>query len=130
VSLIDREDLRSFYKEFGLDPAAVRRIAEDVSDQIEIISQLYEIGNSLIEGQGVFARKRMLSGTCVGKARIANKRTPLGRFTNHAKHPNARMLFDGMGNIVMILDRNVDAGEELTVNYRQVARDIQNMVPC
>jgi hypothetical protein len=124
------DDLRSFYKEFGLSAVAVRRIAEDVSDLIETTSELYRIGNSSIEGQGVFARKRMLSGTCVGKARIADKRTPLGRFANHAKDPNSIMAFDRESDVVMVLTRDVIAGEELVLNYRQVASDIWNLVPC
>ena len=50
---------------------------------------------------------------------LKDKRTQAGRFTNHAMRPNCRFVFDG-DNMNMIAIKSISAGEELTVNYREV----------
>jgi SET domain-containing protein len=77
---------------------------------------------------GVFVTCDVKAGEEVGLARIGNKRTPLGRFTNHSKFPNAHMVGNN-GTISLVALQDLTGclggqpGEEVTVDYRQ-ARQI------
>ena len=74
---------------------------------------------SKIGGKGVFATKFIGLGTEICPARIGGKRTPAGRYTNHGFQENAEMKLCG-GNAFIIAKADIHAGEEITVNYRDV----------
>jgi hypothetical protein len=75
----------------------------------------------------VFVSSPVPPGEIIGPARVHGKRTPLGRFTNHAKDPNAAMVLhpDGWIDLVALKPiegcRGGDQGEEVTIDYRQSA---------
>jgi hypothetical protein len=83
-----------------------------------------KIATSLIHGQGVIATDDIAAGEVICAARIGEHRTPAGRFTNHARDPNARMLRQAQVVMLVALRPIKGAhggmdGEEVTVNYRQ-----------
>lgn len=93
----------------------------------------YQLGPSLIHGKGVFATADYSKGELVGVAKIGNKRTPLGRFTNHSNTANAHMVFSDDGNIYLHALRPIegqrggDVGEEIVIDYREPLAQIHNL---
>lgn len=85
-----------------------------------------QVGKSAIHGKGLFATANIEKGTMI-PARINDKRTPAGRYINHAKHPNCEAV-DVNGDVYMRALRDIHGnkggllGEELTADYRQVFR--------
>lgn len=125
------EDIDDYYKvitDYGFTEEVVRQQTENLEDQIEMPYGNYSfmVADSHIEGKGVFATKDFVKGEIVGPARINGMRTPLGRFTNHSKKPNAEMLLKDNGDIDLVVFDFISGckggqlGEEITVNYRQV----------
>lgn len=131
LTLDKSEDVEDFFKvieEHNFIPETVREQTENLEDQIEMPygSYSFMISNSNIEGKGVFATKDFNPGEVVGPARVAGMRTPLGRYANHAKNPNAKMVLKDNGDIDLVITAPVrgckggQLGEEITVNYKQV----------
>jgi hypothetical protein len=106
--------------EYGFDHETVRRISENTTDQIPMPVGNYKfaVAASAIEGQGIVATSPIAPNETVGPARIDGKRTPLGRYTNHARDPNAAMVMKG-SDIDLIALKSISAGEEITISYRQ-----------
>lgn len=125
----DRDDFKRAIAELGFEPDEVRRISENQSDQMvaALEDQCFTVGPSPIEGKGVFATTSIGAGGFIGLARVAGKRTQLGRYTNHAAKPNAiaKQLPDGDVVLVAVEDLNGckggQNGDEITVDYRQAA---------
>jgi len=126
------EDLENFYAEVNKADYAhfllsqnwseeqVRKVVEDTADYTDALD-LKEFGlylaDSVIQGQGLFAKEPLLEGEFIMPARMKGRRTQAGRFINHAVRPNAKFVFDGTDlNTVAI--RDIQANEEITVNYR------------
>lgn len=97
MSTSDKADYLAAIAEYGFDHGTARRISENLDDQIPLPAGTYkfEVADSAIEGRGIIATDPIRDGEIVGPARISGKRTPLGRFTNHAKKPNAAMVVGG-----------------------------------
>jgi len=79
------------------------------------------IKNSDINGLGLFAKKRILMGTPFGMThRVLETgqllRTPLGGFYNHSDEPNCMKHEEGHAYYLVSI-KNIEAGEELTVDY-------------
>jgi hypothetical protein len=129
----DQEDYKLVLEEFGFDEETVRAQSENLEDQIEMPYGNYgfQVANSNIEGKGVFATKDFDVWETVGPARVNGMRTPLGRYTNHSKTPNAKMLLKSNGDIDLVIASPVagckggQLGEEITVDYRQVLKETQ-----
>jgi quercetin dioxygenase-like cupin family protein len=127
---IDKEDYFKAIGEFNLFEYDVRETSENTADQIPMPfgSYKFTVGDSKIEGKGVLATGNIETGEVIGPARINNMRTPLGRYTNHAKEPNAKMVLKENGDIDLIALSFItgcqggQVGEEITVDYRQVLR--------
>lgn len=117
----DRQDYLAFVEETGMKHSEIRAIMEDESDMVPLAAGSVRCGvfPSRIHGRGVFAMDDIGIGEVVAPARIRDKRTPVGRYTNHSASPNAEMspLADGGINVVAM--RPISNGEEVTVNYRQ-----------
>ena len=85
-----------------------------------------QVSDSGIEGQGLFATAPIDFGEIIGPARISGKRTIVGRYTNHAKEPNARAVRWPSGDISFQAIKAISGnkgghlGDEITVDYRQV----------
>lgn len=118
------------YKQYDVDSVVLNK--NDMID-MPIGSYKYQLGASLIHGRGVFATADMTEGEQIGVAKIGNKRTQLGRFTNHSKTPNARMVFADDGNVYLNTIRPIggqlggSVGEEIVIDYREPLAQIHNI---
>jgi hypothetical protein len=92
LSFDHSEDVADYYAaiaEYGFDHATVREQTENLEDQIPLPHGGYKmmVASSKIDGKGVFATGDIAEGEVIAPARIANKRTPAGRFTIMQKIP-------------------------------------------
>lgn len=119
-------DYEDMLRENGITEALARVISENELDQVSLDGWWhYRIGPSAIEGQGVFATAYFAADQLIAPARLGGKRTPPGRYTNHAKEPNAQMVRIGRDLYLMAV-KPISSMEEITVNYRQsVAANVQ-----
>ena len=132
----DRADFLLAIKEYGLEEAQVREMSENTEDQIPfpIGSFKVKISESMIEGKGVVATGQIQAGELIGPTKIKSLRTPLGRYTNHAKYPNAEIV-ELSGDIHLVALRPIAGckggrdGEEVTVDYRKVM-DLNRRTIC
>ncbi|APB99013.1 SET domain-containing protein-lysine N-methyltransferase [Polynucleobacter asymbioticus] len=126
--LEDVEDYHLAIAEFGFDHQTVRQQTENTADQIPMPYGNYkmQIADSVIDGKGVFATGNIESGEVIAPALLEAQRTPVGRYTNHSKTPNAMMVLKGNNNADLVAIKPIkgcqggNLGEEITVNYRQV----------
>jgi hypothetical protein len=123
-----REDFFDVITAAGFTPEQVREQSEATHDLMPMppaYEGLVTIRPSAIEGHGVFAASPIAEGTVIGPARWYGMRTPIGRFTNHHPNPNALFHVDHLGNVWAVALRPIrgchggDAGEEITIDYRQ-----------
>lgn len=121
---VDQWDYGRFLDEFGLTEELVCSVVEDMSDHIDMPPEFIKFARatSKIHGDGIFAAVDMAPGELVAPARIGRCRTVVGRITNHAMHPNCKLIELPDGGMDMIAVRSVFAGEELTIDYRQASR--------
>lgn len=124
----DRDDFLSLIAEAGFTEEQVREQSENLDDQVSIPHSSMPkvtIRNSPIEGKGIFLSAPAEANELIAPARLGGKRTPVGRFTNHSKTPNAKFVMSDIGDIYLVALRPIagchggDQGEEVTVDYRQ-----------
>ena len=124
------KDIADYYAaiaEYGFDQETVQAQVQNLDDQIDLPYGNYKmmVAPSNIEGKGVFATGNIEIGEIIAPARIGGKRTPAGRFTNHAKNPNAKMILLDNGDINLVSAMPIvgckggNLGEEITIDYRQ-----------
>jgi hypothetical protein len=130
LTLDHSQDIADYYlaiAEYGFDHETVRQQTENVEDQIQMPFGNYKmmVANSRIDGKGVFATGNIAEGEVIAPARINGKRTPAGRFTNHAKNSNAIMVLRDNNDIDLVAKKAINGcqggnlGEEITIDYRQ-----------
>jgi hypothetical protein len=130
LTLDHSQDIADYYlaiAEYGFDHETVRKQTENLEDQIEMPFGNYKmmVANSRIDGKGVFATGNIAEGEVIAPARINGKRTPAGRFTNHAKNSNAIMVLRDNNDIDLVAKKAINGcqggnlGEEITIDYRQ-----------
>lgn len=121
----DRIDYLTLIEQGGFDPAVVRQQVENLDDQIWIDSSITRVSDSPIDGKGLFVTHPVKAGDTICAARINGKRTQAGRYTNHSRHFNAKMVAKPNGDIdlVALIDfegcKGGSIGTEVTINYRQ-----------
>ena len=106
----DRNDYMAMCHDIGVPPEQIE--AESTSQHVVTIDGPFEVAPSMINGQGIFATRKILSGEHIGTTKNPDK-TLLGRYTNHSVYPNA--IFKGDDLIAI---RQIEMGHEITVNYR------------
>ena len=124
---VDVEDFQKAMAEYKLDLNLVRQVSEYVGDQIPFPQGSYKVmvSDSKIEGKGLFASGNIQAGEVIAPARINEKRTPAGRYTNHSKNPNAVFVLRDNDDIDLIAFKPISGmrggllGEEITIDYRQ-----------
>jgi hypothetical protein len=130
---VDRNDFTKMLAEFGVTAEYVRAQSEIESNQIPMPMGNYKmkVSKSPIEGRGVFATASIVEGEIIAPAKVDEKRTPAGRYTNHAKAPNARMtIANSRGDINLVALRDIHGcqggqdGEEITIDYRQSVNEV------
>lgn len=123
----DREDYHRVLAETGFTHELARAQSENQADHVDLPegSTKLRIRPSAIEGSGVFVSAPVEPGEVIAPARIGGMRTPAGRFTNHSKSPNARMVLRDSGDIDLVATQRIAGcmaggpGEEVTIDYRQ-----------
>lgn len=121
-----KDDYVKLIAELGLTEDVVREEVENKDNMIDLPNGSYKIklGDSTIEGKGLFATAPIEEGEVIAPARIGNMRTIAGRYTNHSVTPNARMCLAGATNLNLIAIKNIGGchggadGEEITISYR------------
>ena len=124
---VDVEDFEQAMLEYKLNLELVRKISEHKGDQIPFPQGSYKVivSDSKIEGKGLFATGNIQVGEVIAPARIGEKRTPAGRYTNHAKNPNAVFVLRDNEDIDLVASQPISGmrggllGEEITIDYRQ-----------
>lgn len=131
--IADREDYAAFLEEYGLNADDVRTVSEDDADAtaLPLGSYKIQVGPSEIEGKGLLATADIKAGEPIGPARLLKSRTVIGRYTNHAKEPNARMALHHSDVFLFAVKdikgkRGGQYGEEITVDYRQVLNEVHS----
>lgn len=127
--VIDRDDYKKVLAEYGYTEERVRAESENLEDQIPFPNGSYPVGifDSGIQGRGLFATANIKAGDIIAPTRIKDKRTPAGRYTNHALNPNATMEMFG-DTVYLVALKDITGccggvtGEEITVNYRDVLK--------
>ncbi len=123
----DNKDFLELIKENGFTEELVREQSENEEDQIPMpkeYAQVITVRDSSIEGKGIFANWGLPDEMIVGPARINGMRTPLGRYTNHSKSPNAKFV-KVKDDIYLVTTKEIHGckgggnGDEITVDYRQ-----------
>lgn len=123
----DREDFRVVLAESGFSADTVQAQSENTADQCPMPQGSWKVklGESPIQGNGVFLTAGACAGEVLGPARLSGFRTPLGRYTNHSVTPNARMELLPNGDIQLVALREIKGcaggtdGDEVTICYRQ-----------
>lgn len=123
----DRSDYLAMLDDTGFSHETARAQSENAADQCAFPFGAWRVktGASAIEGTGLFATAPIGEGDLIAPARIDGKRTPAGRYTNHAKAPNAEMVLLPNGDIHLCALRSITGchggqdGEEITIDYRQ-----------
>ena len=115
--------------EKGVTQEWVDKITLDERDQ-KPFDRDYSVllSSSDIHGQGLFAMSQFVEGAFVCPARLDGFRTPAGRYINHAKDPNCKMVEIEDNNIVVIALQSIELGSELTVDYRQSSKVAEDSV--
>jgi hypothetical protein len=123
----DQEDYREWLQETSVHMSE-RELIESFNQDSDLIrfppgTYKVKIAASRIHGRGVIATDNIACGEEICATRIGEQRTPAGRFINHARDPNARMVLCGQV-ITLVALRDIKGahggfdGEEVTVNYR------------
>jgi hypothetical protein len=123
-------DYEAMLKEQGASPDAVRRASERTDDCCPFPDGVYKckVGRSRIEGRGLIATADIAVGEFIAPGVWDQKRTPAGRFTNHARTPNAGFVYDAAGLAWLACLRPIQGsdggydGDEITVDYRRTPR--------
>jgi hypothetical protein len=102
-----------------LDVNQIRKLYEDIRDQIPFPQEVrVTTGKSSVDGIGLFAKEAIARGEIIAHARIAGRRTPAGRYTNHSDQPNAKMVRHD-DDILLVACADIDKSAEVLVDYRQ-----------
>ncbi len=123
---VDRQDFLAALEENGFSIYDARRFSEITDDLTPMpYGEDVVIRASSIEGKGVFLQSGAVPGQILCPARIAGKRTPAGRYTNHSKNPTAEFVERG-GDAFLRAKTHIAPycnelvpGDEVTVDYRQ-----------
>lgn len=97
----------------------LKAISENETDQIPFPTEntSVRVADSKIHGKGLFAAVDLHEDQIVAPARIGSLRTPVGRFANHSGAPNARMVMRENGDVDLVTNRAINAGEEILTDY-------------
>jgi hypothetical protein len=104
---------------FGVSEVQLRKMTENESDQVMFPTGFDSVvvAPSPIEGNGLFAAKNFAAGDVIAPARIADMRTPAGRYTNHSATPNAKMVMHENGDVDLVAISDIESGTEIVSDY-------------
>lgn len=97
---------------------------------------LYRIDQSKIEGQGIFANKKISENQTIGLPLYVNYllfpiiTKDLGKKINHSSNPNAKLVKDPMClKWYLVATRKISKNEEITMNYKDTPWFIDGPMP-
>jgi len=122
----DEYEFCKMVNDLGFTERQVRAISENTMDMIDIDIEGVVVKDSDIEGQGIFTTRDFGEMEFIGTARIGDKRTKIGRYTNHSFNPNARsyILED---KILFVATKNIGSDEEITIDYRDARHSAESL---
>ena len=105
----DREDYRDMLIDLEITHDVVVTMSENEDDLIPFPAGISKVmvSDSVIQGRGLFATFKFKEGEVIAPARLNNKRTPAGRFTNHGTKPNAKMVTIDNGDMMLIATTDI-----------------------
>lgn len=118
-------------KDYGLVLSEVNMTKEEVRSQSENTDDMTDLPSgfdycytkkSTINGLGFFCKKTLHKGDIICPARINGKRTIAGRYVNHALTANANMDILDNRDVMLVANRTIEEGEEITINYRRMLK--------
>jgi hypothetical protein len=119
-ALLDQADYKSLVNQLGMNEEEIQEQANNEDDFIDVPGiTVVVVGSSAIHGQGLIATNDIPKGCIIMPARIGEKRTIAGRYTNHAMTPNAKMIVTDLG-VDLVALRGIEENEEITVNYGDI----------
>ena len=83
----------------------------------------YKVSESNIHGKGIFSTVDYDKNELIGLFRTAEKRTILGRYTNHSATPNAQVIVAEGGYLYLVAIKPIKGcmggqnGDEITIDY-------------
>lgn len=130
LSFDHSEDIVDYYAaiaEYDFDQETVQKQVQNLEDQCDFPLGGYKVmvAPSKIDGKGLFATGNIENNEIIAPARINGLRTPAGRFTNHSKNPNAKMILLDNNDINLVAAMRIEGckggnlGSEITIDYRQ-----------
>lgn len=124
---LNQQDYNLMIQEMGITEEQIQEQVQNEEDMIDMPSDFgfVYVGDSKIHEKGIFSNCDHTADQVICPARISNKITIAGRFTNHAFIANAKMVVTANG-VDLIAVKNIPKGEEITVNYRNVFNERQS----
>lgn len=118
---IARNDYAAYLQENGIDMAESDRRSADNGDRVpQPEGESVAVGPSRIAGQGIIATAPIRRPvTLFDQSADGPVRTDAGRYVNHSPQPNADVKLV-QGRIVAIPNRDIQPGQELTIDYRAI----------
>lgn len=114
-------DLDDDLAEIGLTESDVNlTLRVQIAEGFAPITQGFsaEVRPSPIHGNGAFSVANRSAGSCALVVRYDRQITREGAAVNHSRQPNCEIAHVPGGNLHLIALRDIDAGEELTHDYR------------
>lgn len=118
-SLLEREDFVAFLAEEGLTLYDVEQAR---------LAEKFSLKPSAIEGLGAFANHDFADNEIIDVMMFNGTFTTLGRYMNHSPFPNTRPVAVSNGSVFQA-STLIRAGEELTVDYRNVRELLKKSNP-
>ncbi len=121
----DRKDYQKMLFESGFSHEIALAQSENTDDMIWIDNAITRVSESPIQGKGLFVTSPIKKGALICSARVGGLRTQAGRYTNHSRTPNAKMVlqFNGNVDLIAVVDfegcKGGGIGTEVTIDYRQ-----------
>lgn len=123
---IDQADYLRVLAEHGITQAQAWAESTHTNDLRPFPYGSYKVmvTDSPRHGRGLFATAPVEAGEVIAPARIAGRRTPAGRYTNHSARPNARFVLRQNGDLDLVATCPIAGmhggrhGEEITIDYR------------
>lgn len=123
----DQNEYLEMLAEIGVTEDFVRSESERTDNMIDLPYGAYKIkvGDSPINGKGLFATANITTGEVIAPGRIGDRRTIAGRYTNHSNKPNATVERVGAKGINLVALSDIAGcagghdGDEITIDYRE-----------
>jgi len=118
---VNRNDYFNLVESIDMTQEQITKQVENTNDMTDFpagYEHLYT-SKSNIHGNGFFSKDKIFNGDVIASARIKDMRTNAGRYCNHAYFYNAKIIVTDKG-ADLIATKDIEASEEITVNYRQV----------